>query len=128
MSALGHSRTNRRGPKSIIVRSSPKADIGQRSRHSESAANLLTDNGSNFANFSEYALILQANWSDFDSAIRRFDSSRPSQLVQSPEIFYLNVARKPAVGGLVAIRAQSLGAKFDKSSAFCAECLCPFLA
>jgi hypothetical protein len=41
--------------------------------------NLLTDNGSNFAFFSECALILLAKWSDFDSAIRRFESSRPSQ-------------------------------------------------
>jgi hypothetical protein len=46
---------------------------------SEWAAKLLVDNGSKFAIFSEYALILQENWSDFDSAIRRFDSSRPSQ-------------------------------------------------
>jgi hypothetical protein len=49
-------------------------------RRSESRANLLVDNGSNFAIFSEYALILKEKWSDFDSAIRRFESSRPSQL------------------------------------------------
>jgi hypothetical protein len=41
----------------------------------------LVDNGSNFAIFSECALILKENWSDFDSAIRRFDSSRPSQFI-----------------------------------------------
>jgi hypothetical protein len=48
-------------------------------RHSESTANLLMRNGANFDIFSECALILLANWSDFDSAIRRFDPSRPSQ-------------------------------------------------
>ena len=47
--------------------------------HSESTANLLTDNGSNFAIFSECALISKEKWSDFDSAKRRFESSRPSQ-------------------------------------------------
>jgi hypothetical protein len=56
------------------------------------------------------------------STLRRQPTSQVSRDI------HFNVARKPAVGGLVAIRAQSLGAKFDKSSAFCAECLCPFLA
>jgi hypothetical protein len=41
--------------------------------------NPLRRNGSNFAIFSERTLILLANLSDFDSAIRRFESSRPSQ-------------------------------------------------
>jgi hypothetical protein len=59
----------------------PKADMVYDGRHSESCANLLTDNGSNFAIFSECALILLLNWLDFDSAIRRFESSRPSQLI-----------------------------------------------
>jgi hypothetical protein len=54
-------------------------DRSRLKQHSEWAAKLLVDNGSKFAIFSEYALILQENWSDFDSAIRRFDSSRPSQ-------------------------------------------------
>jgi hypothetical protein len=45
------------------------------------ADNLLIDNGSNFAIFSERALILLSNWSDFDSAIPRFESWRPSQLI-----------------------------------------------
>jgi hypothetical protein len=38
-------------------------------RYSESAANLLVDNGSNFAIFSECALISKEKLSDFDSAI-----------------------------------------------------------
>jgi hypothetical protein len=37
--------------------------------HSEIAAKLLTDLGANFPVFSEQALILQGNLSDFDSAI-----------------------------------------------------------
>ena len=47
--------------------------------YSELAANLLIDNGSNFAIFSECALISKEKWSDFDSVMRRFESSRPSQ-------------------------------------------------
>src|SRR4029453_6744015 len=45
-------------------------------RYSESAANLLVDNGSNFAIFSECALISKEKLSDFDSAIplRRLES------------------------------------------------------
>jgi hypothetical protein len=50
-------------------------------RYSESAADLLVDNGSNFAIFSECALISKEKLSDFDSVIRRFESSRPSQLI-----------------------------------------------
>jgi predicted ATPase len=43
---------------------------------------MLTDLGANFHVFSEQALILQGNLSDFDSAMRRFESSDASQ----PEI------------------------------------------
>ena len=78
MSALGQKQTWRDVRRMSAL--PPKADIGQSSRHSELAANLLTGNGPNFRFFSECALILQANWSDFDSAKRRFESSRPSQL------------------------------------------------
>jgi len=45
------------------------------------ANNLLIDNGSNIPFFSECALVSKENWSGFDSAIRRFESSRPSQLI-----------------------------------------------
>jgi hypothetical protein len=48
--------------------------------HSEIAAKLLADLGANFHVFSEQALILQGNLSDFDSAMRRFESSRPSHI------------------------------------------------
>jgi hypothetical protein len=47
--------------------------------HSEIGAKLLTHLGANSRNFSECTLILQRNLSDFDSAMRRFESSRPSQ-------------------------------------------------
>jgi hypothetical protein len=47
---------------------------------SEIAAKLLTNLGANFHAFSEQALILQGNPSDFDSAMRRFESSRPSHV------------------------------------------------
>jgi hypothetical protein len=46
--------------------------------HSEIAAKLLTDLGADFHVFSEQALILQGNLSDFDSAIRtRLPLRRP---------------------------------------------------
>jgi len=51
-------------------------------RYSESAANLLVDNGSNFAIFSECALISKEKLSDFDSAIPRFESWRPQPTIQ----------------------------------------------
>jgi hypothetical protein len=47
--------------------------------HSESGANLLIDNEADFAKFSERALILLEKYVDFDSAIPRFESWRPSQ-------------------------------------------------
>jgi hypothetical protein len=47
--------------------------------HSEISANLLNGLRPNFLDFSERALIVNANQLDFDSAIRRFESSRPSQ-------------------------------------------------
>jgi hypothetical protein len=49
-------------------------------RHSELEANLLMPQEAENDNFSEYALIQQTNSADFDSAIPRFESWRPSQL------------------------------------------------
>jgi hypothetical protein len=48
------------------------------SLHSEIGAKLLTVQEVDFRSFSECALILLGNPSDFDSAMRRFESSRPS--------------------------------------------------
>lgn len=49
------------------------------SLHSEAPANLLTDSGLNFRDFSECALKQKENWSDFDSAMRRCESSGASE-------------------------------------------------
>ena len=76
-----------------------RGSCGQALPHSESTANLLMRNGANFDIFSECALILLANWSDFDSAIRRFDSSRPSQPVRSLEIFPAKSLESPPLAG-----------------------------
>ena len=54
---------------------------GHRSRHSEISANLLYPLRSHRRDFSECVLIDNANYLDFDSSIRRFESSRPSQPV-----------------------------------------------
>jgi hypothetical protein len=40
---------------------------------------VLIEKGANFAIFSEMTLIFLQNYSDFDSAIPRFESWRPSQ-------------------------------------------------
>ncbi len=52
------------------------------SHRSESVANLLSDIELNFRYFSERALISLKVLPDFDSTIRRFESSRPSQKLQ----------------------------------------------
>jgi hypothetical protein len=54
------------------------ADLGA-ADHSESAANLLIPLGPNSVLFSECALISLKVLADFDSTMRRFESSRPSQ-------------------------------------------------
>ena len=46
--------------------------------HSESSANLLMHIGPNCADYSECVLISLKVLPDFDSTIRRFESSRPS--------------------------------------------------
>ena len=56
---------------------------GHASLHSEITANLLIGFRSNFSIFSECALTNNANHLDFDSAIPRFESWRPSQPVRS---------------------------------------------
>jgi hypothetical protein len=61
----------------------PRTEMrGHRSRHSEISANLLYPLRSNRRDFSECALMDDANQVDFDSAIRRFESSRPSQQIE----------------------------------------------
>ncbi len=55
--------------------------------HSEMSANLLIRRRSNFRDFSERALINNADHLDFDSAIPRFESWRPSQSTLSDKAF-----------------------------------------
>src|SRR3954452_9501055 len=55
-------------------------------RHSEIAPNLLSGLRLNFRHFSECALIDNANRLDFDSAIPRFESWRPSQFLRNSAI------------------------------------------
>ena len=57
----------------------PSRSQRSRYRHSEMPANLLKGKRPNFRDFSERPLINHANPSDFDSAIPRFESWRPSQ-------------------------------------------------
>jgi hypothetical protein len=59
----------------------PRTEWPNASRYSEMSANLLIELRSNFCIFSEYALKNKANHLDFDSAIPRFESWRPSQQI-----------------------------------------------
>jgi hypothetical protein len=79
--------------------------------HSESSAKLLIHLGLHFASFSEYTLISLRVLPDFDSTIRRFESSRPSQPVRRSENPPLTVVEMPASGGLFRIGYRSPGSK-----------------
>ena len=68
-------------------------DASQRPLHSESAANLLIPLGPNSALFSEYALISLKVLADFDSTMRRFESSRPSHPFLFSENFLLSMRK-----------------------------------
>jgi hypothetical protein len=76
--------------------------------HSESPANLLIHLGLNSARFSEYALISLKVLPDFDSAIRRFDPSRPSQPLAQLEIVDILWAKTLHFTGFLRIRGESL--------------------
>jgi hypothetical protein len=71
-SAFSYPRARRRGASYAIC-----------IRHSEMPANLLIGLRSDLRTFSEFALTDKANHLDFDSAIPRFESWRPSQPVLS---------------------------------------------
>jgi hypothetical protein len=68
--------------------------------------------GSDFAHFSEYALISLKVLPDFDSTIRRFESSRPSQAVMRPEKVSSTLAERRANGGLLRFSGRSPNAQF----------------
>jgi hypothetical protein len=78
---------------------------------------LLMHKDAHSGHSSEGALILQANWSDFDSAIPWFESRRPSHPVHSPESPRYDVAERAAVGGLLASGGESPYPEFDRFSA-----------
>jgi hypothetical protein len=60
---------------------------------------------------------------DFDSTMRRFESSRPSQPVRRLEKMSLVLAERPANGGLLRISHQSLGSNFRHSQREIADSL-----
>jgi hypothetical protein len=68
---------------------------------------LLMHKDAHSGHSSEGALILQANWSDFDFAIPWFESRRPSQPVLSPSIFVTMLPRRPPLAGF-SHQAESL--------------------
>ena len=68
--------------------------------HSEWKANLLIHLGSDSTGYSECALISLEVLPDFDSTIRRFESSRPSQTVRQLQIVTLESLEMPAKCGL----------------------------
>jgi len=59
----------------------------------ETTINLLKSLEGLFKHFSKYALKSLNNQTDFDSAIRRFDPSRPSHSLSNQIKRFLNVAR-----------------------------------
>jgi hypothetical protein len=65
-------------PHKSVVEIEPHANPS--ARHFEIVANLLAELEPYSADFSKGALISQGNQSDFDSAIPRFESWRPSQV------------------------------------------------
>ena len=82
--------------------------------HSESSAKLLIHLGLHFASFSEYTLISLRVLPDFDSTIRRFESSRPSQAVRRLETLPSVTSEMPANGGLLRIGYRSPGSQIGR--------------
>jgi hypothetical protein len=67
--------------------------------------------GANYPQNSEYALISLEILPDFDSTMRRFESSRPSQAVWRLEILPLAMLEMRANGGLLQICGRSQDTK-----------------
>ncbi len=76
-----------------------------------------------FSLFSKCALKSLNNQADFDSAIRRFDPSCPSQAVRRSEKVPLMPAEKLANGGLLRICCQSPGSVSGHSQSEIADSL-----
>src|SRR5712664_457856 len=83
--------------------------------YSDCASNLLIYRGAESAVSSENLLKLLRIRADFDSTIRRFESSRPSQAVRRSEEIALMLADRPANGGLLRISRQSPGSDLRHS-------------
>jgi hypothetical protein len=60
---------------------------------------------------------------DFGSTMQKFESSRPSQAVRRSESTSLILAERPANGGLLPMRHQSLGSSFRDSRSQIADSL-----
>src|SRR5712664_1307922 len=60
---------------------------------------------------------------DFDSTIRRFESSRPSQAVRNPERMSLISQERPANGGLLQLSWRSPSSHFRHSQGEIADSL-----
>ena len=87
------------------------------SLHSELPANLLIHLGANSAGYSECALITLKVLADFDSTIRRFDPSRPSQPVPMRERLAAEVAERPTIAGFCDLVNCLQAPEFTKSEA-----------
>ena len=59
--------------------------------HSDGASNVLIHLGANFAVWSEFPLKSLRNRADFDSTMRRFESSRPGQYLANEIRCFLNL-------------------------------------
>src|SRR5712691_6453081 len=83
--------------------------------YSDCASNLLMYLGAESAVASENPLKSLRIRADFDSTMRRFESSRPSQAVWRPEEMVLTLAERPANGGLLRISYQPPRSNFRHS-------------
>jgi hypothetical protein len=63
---------------------------------------------------------------DFDSTMRRFESSRPSQAVRRLETLPSAMPKSPANGGLSRFRGRSLGSRFGELRGETTESLRPY--
>jgi hypothetical protein len=82
--------------------------------YSELSVNLLIPKGLIFGIFSEWRLKMQRKWSDFDSAIRRFESSRPSQVSLGKMDTYVLPDRSPTPF-LCCVMLQKISGQFQRS-------------
>jgi hypothetical protein len=80
--------------------------------NSESRYNLLNHKGLDFTKISERPLIYNEKLADFDSPMRRFESSRPSQAMRLDAVSAQPTSEKPANGGLSQFGSRSPDSQF----------------